>query len=91
MSTAVLQTRVDVDTKQKAEKLFNSLGLDITTAIRLFLRQSINQQKIPFEIVPPKYNFSDETLAAIEEARKISKDKTAQSYKNAKELLEDCE
>lgn len=91
MATAVLQTRVDVDTKQKAEKLFNSLGLDITTAIRLFLRQSINQQKIPFEIVPPKYNFSDETLAAIDEARKISKDKSVKSYKSVKELLEDCE
>lgn len=91
MATAVLQTRVDVDTKQKAEKLFNSLGLDITTAIRLFLRQSINQQKIPFEIVPPKYNFSDETLAAIDEARKISKDSTVKSYSSAKELLEDCE
>lgn len=91
MATAVLQTRVDVDTKQEAESLFNSLGLDITTAIRLFLRQSINQQKIPFEIVPPKYNFSDETLAAIDEARKISKDKSVKSYSSAKELLEDCE
>lgn len=91
MATAVLQTRVDVDTKQEAENLFNSLGLDITTAIRLFLRQSINQQKIPFEIVPPKYNFSDETLAAIDEARKISKDKSVKSYSSAKELLEDCE
>lgn len=46
----------------------------MTTAIRLFLKQSINQQRIPFDIVPPKYDFSDETLAAIEEARKISKD-----------------
>lgn len=91
MTTAVLQTRVDVNTKREAEKLFASLGLDITTAIRLFLRQSINQQKIPFEIIPPKYNFSDETLAAIDEARKISKDPTVKSYSSAKELLEDCE
>ncbi len=74
MATAVLQTRVDTTTKQEAESLFNSLGLDMTTAIRLFLKQSINQQRIPFDIVPPKYDFSDETLAAIEEARKISRD-----------------
>ena len=91
MATAVLQTRVDTETKLEAESLFNSLGLDITTAIRLILRQSINQQRIPFDIVPPKYNFSEETLAAIEEARRISKDSSVKSYSSAKELFEDCE
>lgn len=91
MATAVLQTRVDTETKLEAESLFDSLGLDITTAIRLFLRQSINQQRIPFDIVPPKYNFSEETLAAIDEARRISKDSSVKSYSNAKELFEDCE
>ena len=91
MATAVLQTRVDTTTKQEAETLFDSLGLDMTTAIRLFLRQSINQQKIPFDIVPPKYEFSEETLSAIAEARKISKDSSVKSYSNAKELFKDCE
>lgn len=91
MATAVLQTRVDAKTKQEAEGLFESLGLDITTAIRLFLRQAINQQRIPFEIVPPQYNFTDETLSAIDEARRIGKDSSAKSYSSAKELLEDCE
>ena len=91
MATAVLQTRVDPETKLEAESLFDSLGLDIPTAIRLFLRQSINQQRIPFDIVPPKYNFSEETLAAIDEARKISKDSSVKSYSSAKELFEDCE
>lgn len=91
MATAVLQTRVDTATKHEAEVLFDSLGLDITTAIRLFLKQSINQQKIPFDIVPPKYNFTNETLSAIDEARRISKDQTVKSYSTAKELFEDCE
>ena len=91
MATVVLQTRVDTETKLEAESLFDSLGLDITTAIRLFLRQSINQQKIPFDIVPPKYNFSEETLAAIDEAHRISKDSSVKSYSSAKELFEDCE
>ena len=91
MATTVLQTRVDTETKLEAESLFDSLGLDITTAIRLFLRQSINQQRIPFDIVPPKYNFSGETLAAIDEARRISKDSSVKSYSSAKELFEDCE
>ena len=91
MATTVLQTRVDTETKLEAESLFDSLGLDITTAIRLFLRQSINQQRIPFDIVPPKYNFSEETLAAIDEACRISKDSSVKSYSSAKELFEDCE
>jgi DNA-damage-inducible protein J len=91
MATAVLQTRVDVDTKKKADKLFDSLGLDTTTAIRLFLKQSINQQRIPFEIVPPQESFSEQTLTAIEEAKKISRDPTIKSYFSAKELLKDCD
>jgi len=91
MATAVLQTRVDTKTKQEAERLFESLGLDMTTAIRLFLRQAINQQRIPFDIVPPQYNFTEETLSAIEEARRISKDDSVKSYSSAKELFEDCE
>ena len=91
MATTVLQTRGDTKTKQEAENLFESLGLDIPTAIRLFLRQSINQQRIPFDIVPPQYNFTEETLVAIDEARRISKDPTVKSYSSAKELFEDCE
>ena len=91
MATAILQTRVDNSVKQEAENLFASLGLDMTTAIRLFLKQSINQQRLPFDIVPPQYNFSEKTLAAIDEARKISKDPSAKSYLSVKELLEDCE
>ena len=91
MATTVLQTRVDVETKKEAEELFDSLGLDTTTAIRLFLKQSINQQRIPFEIVPPQDSFSKNTLEAIEEAKKISRDPTVKSYSSAKELLKDCD
>ena len=90
MASAVLQTRVDLDTKKEAEELFESLGLDLTTAIRLFLKQSINQQRIPFEIVPPQEEFSDSTLAAIEDARKISRDSKTKRYSSTKKLLEDC-
>jgi len=90
MASAVLQTRVDVETKKKAEDLFESLGLDLTTAIRLFLKQSINQKRIPFDIVPPQEEFSESTLAAIDEARKISKNPKTKRYASAKALLEDC-
>lgn len=90
MATAVLQTRIDANIKREADQLFSSLGLDTTTAIRLFLKQAVNQQKIPFEILPPQPSFSEATLAAIEEARRIAEDPTVPSYTTARELLEDC-
>lgn len=91
MANAVLQTRIDLATKNEAESLFASLGLDITTAIRLFLKQAINQQCIPFEIVPPQREFSESTLEAIDEAKRISKNRKTKKYSSAKELLKDCE
>jgi len=91
MSTAILQTRVDSQIKKEADDLFNALGIDTTTAIRLFLKQAINQQKIPFEILPPQKEFSPSVLAAIKEARQISCDASVKQYKTAKELLADCE
>ena len=91
MATVILQTRVDMETKKEAEALFNSLGLDITTAIRLFLKQAINQQNIPFDSVPPQEIFSEYTLSAIEEAKKISSDSKTKSYSSARELFSDCE
>ena len=95
MANAVLQTRIDKATKDQAEDLFESLGLDITTAIRLFLnrlflKQAINQRCIPFDIVPPQREFSDSTLAAIEEAKGLARNPRAKRYSSAKELLEDC-
>ena len=43
MAKAILQTRGDNSVKQEAENLFASLGFDMITAIRLFLKQSINK------------------------------------------------
>ena len=40
---------LDAELKEEATKLFSSLGLDLSTAITLFLEESIRQQKIPFE------------------------------------------
>ena len=90
MANAVLQTRIDKATKDQAEDLFESLGLDITTAIRLFLKQAINQRCIPFDIGPPQREFSNSTLAAIEEAKGLARNPRTKRYSSAKELLEDC-
>lgn len=51
---ATIQTRVDAELKKKADALFDSMGLDTTAAIRLFLTQAVIQRKIPFETVAPE-------------------------------------
>lgn len=47
----MIQVRVDTRLKQQAEDLFNDLGLDTASAIRLFLKQAVMYQGIPFPIV----------------------------------------
>ena len=42
--------RTDKDVKQAAEKIFEKLGLNMTTAINIFLRQSIRENGIPFNL-----------------------------------------
>lgn len=51
MRTAVIQTRVDAALKYDADAFFESIGMDTTTAIRIFLKQTLIQRKIPFEII----------------------------------------
>ncbi|MCL2548952.1 MAG: type II toxin-antitoxin system RelB/DinJ family antitoxin [Symbiobacteriaceae bacterium] len=48
--TVNLNIRVDRELKENAEAFFAALGLNTTTAITLFMRQSLREQKIPFEI-----------------------------------------
>jgi DNA-damage-inducible protein J len=63
--TINLSVRMDKDLKEKAEALFSELGMNMTTALTVFVRQSVRQGKIPFEISLNKPN--EETLAAIRE------------------------
>ena len=48
MSTSNMSIRIDSDVKAKAQALFSALGIDMTTAINIFLRQAIQHQGIPF-------------------------------------------
>ena len=50
MSTSTLQIRVEDSLKEQAMALFERLGLDLPTAIRIFLRKSVLENGVPFEI-----------------------------------------
>lgn len=48
--TTNLSIRIDRDLKNEADQVFNALGMNLTTAITVFVRQAVRQKKIPFEI-----------------------------------------
>lgn len=45
-----IQIRIDAKTKREAKKVFDSLGMDMSSAIKLFFRQTIIARNIPFEL-----------------------------------------
>ncbi len=84
MSTVNLNIRTDKEIKEKAENIFQELGLNMTTAINMFLRTSIRENGIPFDLKIDSVN--DETKLAIEEGRKIADDKTIEGYVSIEQL-----
>lgn len=51
MTTSSLQVRIDSNLRKEAEMLFPNAGLDMSSAIRLFLRQSVIRRRLPFEVI----------------------------------------
>ena len=88
MDMTNINIRIDADKKLKAQELFSSLGLDMTTAINLFIQQSLEFNGIPFTI--RKYNA--ETEAAFAEVEEMKKHpELYKSYSSADELFEDLD
>jgi len=72
MATTNLNIRIDADLKKQAEDIFNELGLNMSTALTVFLRQTVRSNGIPFDMKLDTPNA--ETLAAIEEVEQMKKD-----------------
>ena len=53
MPTTSMTIRMDSAVKQQAQELFAALGMDMTTAVNIFLRQAIQRQGLPFEVAEP--------------------------------------
>ena len=78
MTTTNLNIRIDKAIKDQAEEIFNELGLNMTTAVNIFLRTAIREHGIPFEL---KIDVPNETTAsAIAEGRKLLEDPSAPRY-----------
>ena len=72
MATTNLNIRTEKAIKDQAESIFNELGINMTTAVNMFLRTAIREHGIPFELKLDVPN--DSTAAAIEEGRKLMAD-----------------
>ena len=86
-NTTNISIRMDSDLKAQADALFNELGMNITTAFNIFVRQSLREGRIPFDISLNQPNR--ETLAALMEADRITKDAAVKGYSDLDELLHD--
>ena len=64
MASTDLNIHMDKEIKDPAEEIFNELGLNMTTAINVFLRASIRVHGIPFDL---KLDVPQETTAAESE------------------------
>jgi DNA-damage-inducible protein J len=81
--TAEVRSRIEPSLKEQSAEVLASLGLDMSDAIRLFLRQVVEVQGLPFEVRKP----NRETVAAMIEAREMAKAHKAR-FGNAEDLFD---
>lgn len=87
MTPVSTNIKIDPVLKEQAQNLFESLGMNLTTAVNIFLRQSVREQAIPFRIGEPVPNA--ETLQAIRDARNGVG--LSRGFTSVKELMEDLD
>jgi len=86
-STTNISIRMDSDLKTQADTLYGELGMNLSTAFNIFVRQSLREGRIPFDISLNQPN--KETIAAMLEAERIAKDPSVKGYTDLDELFED--
>ena len=84
-NTTNFSVRMDSDIKKQCEVLYNELGMNLTTAINVFLRQSLRVGGLPFDVRVEQPN--KETIAAMLEAERISRDPSVKRYSDVEEAL----
>ena len=85
--TTNISIRMDNELKAQADALFGELGMNLTTAFNIFVRQSIREGGIPFRISIDQP--SRETIAAMLEAERIAKDPSVKGYTDLDALFAD--
>ena len=88
--TTNISIRMDKSLKKEADKLFSEMGMNLSTAFNIFVRQAIREQAFPFNISLGGRPNRD-TIEAMIESEKIAKDKSIKGYHNIHEMFSDLE
>ena len=84
MSKTSMSIRLDSEVKEQAQQVFNNLGMDMTTAINIFLRQAIQYQGLPFDVRLDENRKLLEVLMDLDQNRNMS-----QPFESVSDLMED--
>ncbi|MEQ3230345.1 type II toxin-antitoxin system RelB/DinJ family antitoxin [Mediterraneibacter faecis] len=84
-TTTNITVRMDSDIKKQCEAIYGELGINLTTAINVFLRQSLRAGGFPFDVRLDQPN--KETMAAMLEAERIARDPPVKRYSDVEEAL----
>lgn len=84
-TTTNFTVRMDSDIKKQCEAIYGELGINLTTAINVFLRQSLRAGGFPFDVRLDQPN--KETMAAMLEAERIARDPPVKRYSDVEEVL----
>ena len=84
-TTTNISIRMDSELKAQADALFGELGMNLSTAFNIFVRQSLREGGIPFDISLAQPN--KETVAALRESERIARDPNVKHYSDVEEAL----
>lgn len=84
-TTSNVSFRIDSELKTQADRLFSELGMNMTTAFNIFLRQSVREGRIPFTITTNTPNT--ETIAALIEAKQLLSNPNTIRFSNVEDAL----
>ncbi|HET1820016.1 TPA: type II toxin-antitoxin system RelB/DinJ family antitoxin [Streptococcus pneumoniae] len=84
MSKMSISIRLDSEVKEQAQQVFSNLGMDMTTAINIFLRQAIQYQGLPFDVRLDENRKLLQVLTDLDQNSNMS-----QSFESVSDLMED--
>ncbi|MDS5777741.1 type II toxin-antitoxin system RelB/DinJ family antitoxin [Streptococcus pneumoniae] len=84
MSKMSISIRLDSEVKEQTQQVFSNLGMDMTTAINIFLRQAIQYQGLPFDVRLDENRKLLQALTDLDQNRNMS-----QSFESVSDLMED--
>ncbi|HEW5819844.1 TPA: type II toxin-antitoxin system RelB/DinJ family antitoxin [Streptococcus pneumoniae] len=84
MSKTSMSIRLDSEVKEQAQQVFSNLGMDMTTAINIFLRQAIQYQGLPFDVRLDENRKLLQVLTDLDQNHNMS-----QSFESVSDLMED--